>query len=92
MLPRDLGAPWLPLGFDQSPLTLCTPCQELPRIRQRILDELRAEGVDIDAACKYCDARDLQVRCTAVYQELSPRPLHLSESSAALQWNSHVSL
>lgn len=36
--------------------------QELPHIRERVIKELKADGVDIDAACKYCDARDIPVR------------------------------
>ena len=38
--------------------------QELSSIRERIIDELRAEGVDVEAALAVEDARDLQVRCT----------------------------
>lgn len=38
--------------------------QELPSIRERIIGELRAEGVDVEAALAVEDARDLQVRCT----------------------------
>lgn len=43
-------------------LTYSVPMQELPHIRERVLRELKADGVDIEAACKYCDARDIPVR------------------------------
>ena len=40
--------------------------QELPALREQLLAELRAEGVDVDAAAAVADARNILARSRAL--------------------------